>query len=155
MAHELDPFMATMVAQSRPLPIERALAIAGEHYGLEADATPLTGERDENFKLTLSDGAAYVLKIANPAQGEAVADLQIAALLHLERTDATLPCPRVLRALDGHTQVRFADTAGIARTAHILSYLPGRLLVESRRSSRQRAACGRLGGRLARAVGGF
>lgn len=155
MTDDLDSFMTTMVAQSDPVPLEQALAFARERYGLEADGARLTGERDENFRLTLADGAQYVLKIANPAQGAAVVDLQVAALLHLERTEATLPCPRVLRTRDGNTTARFEGAGGVARMVHILSYLPGRLLGESVRSSRQRAACGRLAGRLSRALKAF
>ena len=147
--------MATMVARSAPVTIDRAVALARASYGLEAEATRLTGERDENFALTTREGARYVLKIANPAESAAVAELPIAALLHLQRTDAALPCPRVLRALDGHTRVRFEDAAGLQRTACILSYLPGRLLADCSRSARQRAACGRLGGRLSRALAHF
>ena len=33
---DLDSFMATMVAQSIPLPIERAVALARERFGLDA-----------------------------------------------------------------------------------------------------------------------
>jgi hydroxylysine kinase len=155
MADDLDSFMATMVAQSGPMPIERAVALARERFGLEAQAARLTGERDENFKLTLLDGTEYVLKVANPAEAAAATDLQIAALLHLARTEAELPVPRILRTPDGDAGVRFEDAAGVERTARILSYLPGRLLEDSVRSSQQRAACGRLGGRLSRALGSF
>lgn len=155
MANDLNAFMATMVTPSRSVPIERAVALARERYGLDAEVAPLTGERDENFRLTLPDGAQYVFKIANPAESAAVTDLQTAALLHLEKTDAALPTPRILRALNGEPQVRFEDQSGIERTARILRYLPGRLLGESVRSSRQRAACGRLGGRLIHALRSF
>jgi hydroxylysine kinase len=151
----LGAFMATMVAQSRPVPLERAVALVRECYGLEAGAQRLTGERDENLKLTVRDGAEYVLKIANPSEHAAVTDLPTAALLHLENTDRTLPCPRVVRALNGSTQVRFADEAGIERTARVLTYLPGTLLGTATRSRRQRAACGRMGGRLACALRSF
>lgn len=155
MAEDLDAFMATMVAHARPVPIERAVAFARERYGLAAQATRLSGERDESFRLTVPDGRRYVLKIASPAESPQVTELQTAALLHLESTDAALPCPRVLPALHGEVSVRFEDEAGGGRTARILSYLPGRLLGECSRSARQRAGCGRLGGRLARALGGF
>jgi hydroxylysine kinase len=152
---DLDAFMATMVAQSRPVPEERAVALARERYGVQASATRLTGERDENFKLTASDGAEYVLKIANSAESAAITGLQIGALVHLQRIDGALPVPRILRTLEGEVEVRFADSAASARTARILTYLSGRLLAESVRSSAQRAACGRLGGRLSRALGRF
>jgi Ser/Thr protein kinase RdoA (MazF antagonist) len=155
MADDLDSFMATMVAQSGPMPIERAVALVRERFGLEAQAARLTGERDENFKLTLPDGTEYVLKIANPAEAAAATDLQIGALLHLARTEAELPVPRILHTPSGEAGVRFQDAHGVERTARILSYLPGRLLEDSVRSPQQRAACGSLGGRLSRALGSF
>jgi hydroxylysine kinase len=151
----LDAFMATMVAQSRPVPLERAAAVVRECFGFAADTVRLTGERDENFKLTARTGAEYVLKISNPAETAAATELATAALLHLEETDPTFPCPRVVRALNGATHVRFADEAGGERTARVLTYLAGRLLGTASRSQRQRAACGRTGGRLACALRGF
>jgi Ser/Thr protein kinase RdoA (MazF antagonist) len=135
--------------------IERTVALVGERYGFEPLATRLTGERDENFRLTAADGTEYVLKIANPAENPAETDFQTAALLHLERADPTLPCPRVVRARDGSAHVRFADAAGGERTARLLTYLPGRLLGAAGRSQQQRAACGRLGGRLSLALRSF
>ena len=151
----LGAFMATMVAQARPVPIERAIALVRECYGFEAQAARLTGERDENFRLSARNGAEYVLKIANPAENAALTELQIAALLHLERTAPTLPCPRVVRALNGDTHVGFADEAGSARTARVLTFLPGRLLGTASRSPQQRADCGRTGGRLSCALRNF
>jgi hydroxylysine kinase len=148
--------MATMVAQSSPVPIERVIALARARYGLEVQAERLTGERDENFKLTVRDGTKYVLKVANRAETAAATDLQIAALLHLARDGGELPVPRVLLTPEGgESQVRFEDAAGVERTARMVSYLPGRLLEDATRSPRQRAACGRLGGLLSRALSGF
>lgn len=147
--------MATMVAQSRPVPIERAVALVRERYGLESRAARLTGERDENFKLTAQDGAEYVLKIANPAENPAVTDLGTTALRHVEKTDPAFPCPRVLREHNGGTHVRFVDESGVERTARVLTYLPGRLLGTAARSQRQRTACGRVGGRLTQALRSF
>src|SRR5215831_6910585 len=155
MTADVNAFLATMVAPSRPLPTERVLALVREHYGFEPLATRLTGERDENFRLSLADGAEYVLKIANPAENPAETDLQTAALLHIEKTDPALPCPRVLRDRTGGTHVRFADECGAERTARVLTFLPGRLLGASHRSQRQRADCGRIGARLTLALRGF
>ena len=117
--------------------------------------TRLTGERDENFRLTADDGTEFVLKIANPAESPAETDLQTAALLHIEKTDPELPCPRVLRDCTGGTHVGFVDECGAQRTARVLTFLPGRLLGASTRSQRQRAACGRIGARLTLALRGF
>lgn len=151
----VDAFMATMVAPSRPVPLERAVGLVRERYGLEPRAARLTGERDENFRLTDDDGAEYVLKIANPAEDPAETDLQTAALLHIEAADPALPIPRVVREREGGAQVRFVDEAGSTRTARIVTYLPGRLLGQAARSQRQRAACGDMGARLALALRDF
>jgi hydroxylysine kinase len=153
--HDVDDFMATMVVQSPPVPIERAVALVREHYGLETRAARLTGERDENFKLSAPDGAEFVLKIANSAERPAVTDLPTAALLHVEKIDPTFPCPRVVRDRSGGTRVRFTDEDGHERTARVLTYLPGRLLLTTVRSQRQRAACGLMGARLITALRDF
>jgi hydroxylysine kinase len=151
MTNDVDSFMATMVAHSR-LPIAKAVALVKEHYDLETRAIRLTGERDENFKLSAADGSAYVLKIANAAEERAVGDLLTAALQHVERTDPTFPCPRVVPGRGGHTCVSFIDASGAQRTARLLTYLPGELLGATGRSREQRAACGRIAGRLTKAL---
>jgi hydroxylysine kinase len=155
MSQALDNFMATMVAQARPVPIERAIALVREHYGLDASGARLTGERDENFRLRAADGAEYVFKIANPAEPPTVTELPAAALLHIARIDPGFPCPRVVRSCCASTHVRFTDQDGLDRTACLLTYLPGELFGKAPRSARQRAACGRLAGRLTRALAGF
>jgi len=155
MSAELDTFMATMVAQARSLPHEDAVALVRERYRLETHAVRLTGERDENFRLTARDGAEYVLKIANPAEDPAVTLLPAAALAHIARTDAGFPCPRLVPERSGHTHVRFTDRDGVDRRAYLLTYLPGKLLGQAARSSTQRAACGHTAARLSRALATF
>ena len=154
-ASDLDAFMATMVGPSVPVSCGRAETFAREQYDLRAAATRLTGERDENFKLVSADSREYVLKIASAAEEPAVTDLPTAALLHVERVDPGFPCPRVLRNRDGLTSSRFEDAAGLGRTARILTYLPGKTLRSSARSSAQRAACGRVAARLGVALRTF
>jgi hydroxylysine kinase len=166
---DLDAFMATMIAPSVATSCDEAEKFAFELYGLHSVATRLTGERDENFKLVCPDRREYVLKIASAAEPPAVTDLPTAALLHVERVDPGFPCPRVLRNRDGLTCSQFAGdaaadpartpgpapTAGAARTARILTYLPGKILRSSTRSAAQRAACGRVAARLGLALRDF
>jgi Ser/Thr protein kinase RdoA (MazF antagonist) len=135
--------------------VEEAERLARDRYGLASSATPLTGERDENFKLRCADGTQYVLKVAHPAEEPAVTDLSIAALLHLERVDPTLPCPRVLRNLEGGAHSLYEDHDGRQRTARILTYLPGSPLRAATRSRAQRVACGNLAARLGLALRSF
>src|SRR6516164_6486635 len=134
MAEDVDAFMATMVMPGHPLPLSRAVSLVRECYGLEARVARLTGERDENFKVTAADGSDYVLKVAHPAEDSGVTDLSTAALLHLESQDPALPCPRVVRARGGHNHIRFIDDLGTERAARLLTYLPGRPLGGSHRS---------------------
>jgi hydroxylysine kinase len=155
MPTHVDAFLATMVAPSRPMSIERVSSLVRHHYGFEPRTTRLTGERDENFRLTADDGAEYILKVANPAENPAETALQTAALLHIEMVDPALPCPRVVRDRMGGTHVRFLDESDAERTARVLTFLTGRLLGASTRSSRQRAECGRIGARLTLALRGF
>jgi Ser/Thr protein kinase RdoA (MazF antagonist) len=151
----LDAFMATMVSCAQALPLERAVSIVRDNYGFESRATRLTGERDENFRISAADGGEFVLKVAHPAEDPAVADLTTAALVHLERHDSSLPCPRVVGARGGQPYVCFSDESGAARTARLLTYLQGRPLASADSSPGLRAACGRLGGRLTRALRSF
>src|SRR6516225_4381904 len=155
MTDDVSAFMATMVMHPHALPLPRAVDLAREYYGLEVDAARLTGERDENFRLTAAGGVDYVLKVAHPAENPAVTDLTTAALLHLESQDPDLPCPRVVRARGGHSRIRFIDDQRIERTARLLTYLPGRPLGRTHRSQRMREECGRLGGRLVCALRTF
>ncbi len=155
MPAEVDAFLATMVTPSLPMPIARMVALYAITMASNRGWTRLTGERDENFRLIVDDGADYLLKIANPAENPAETALQTAALLHIEKTDPELPCPRVLRGRTGGTHFCFVDECGSERIARVLTYLPGRLLGESTRSRRQRADCGRMGARLMLALRGF
>jgi hydroxylysine kinase len=135
--------------------LARAESLAREHFGILGHAERLTGERDENFWIRTEVGPGYVLKVANAAEAPEITDLQIAALLHVERVDPTLPCARVHRCKDGGTQARFIDENGTHRTAVLYSFLPGKPLLHARRSSVQRAACGRLLARLGHALRNF
>jgi hydroxylysine kinase len=149
-ASDLDAFMATMVAARDAASDTAAATLAREEYGLEVTATRLSGERDENFKLTDAQGRRYVLKIASAAEDPVITDLPTAALLHVEHVDPQFPCPRVLRNRTGLTQVRFEQ-----RTARILTYLEGNTLRSTQGSAQQRAACGRLAARLGLALRDF
>ena len=77
-----------------PVSVAEAAALA-ERFGLEGSAiTPLTGERDSNFRLRARDGTDWVLKVVHPQEDPAVTDLQNQAMLHVARRDPALPTPR-------------------------------------------------------------
>ena len=155
MPDHSDTLLAQLIVEPVGMTDDEAAALAREHYGLAVSVTRLTGERDENFKLTTPEGVEYVLKVASARESPAATDLQTAALLHLERVDPRIPCPRILHTREGEAAIRLRDARGAERSAHILSYLPGRLLCDAVPSNLQREACGRLAGQLAHALGSF
>jgi hydroxylysine kinase len=155
MTNDLDIFMATMVSHAACVSPELAARLVREHYGLEGAAERLTGERDENFRMVARQGGEFVFKIANAAEEPEVTDLQVAAMLHVERANPQLPCPRVRHDLEGRAQIRFEDETGARRTARLVTYLPGTPLRTASRSPQQRRACGRFLAGMARALSDF
>lgn len=152
---DLDALMATMVAGRDPLTPDFVHTLLREHYALEGELTPLTGERDQNVRVATSGGQTWVLRIAHAREPAEQSDMAPAAMLHVERSDPELPCPRVLTTRRGERLLRFTDERGAKRCAHVVSFLPGRVLAAVPRSAPQRNACGRAAGRLARALAGF
>src|SRR5512147_1342958 len=75
--------------------------IARELYGMEARATALFSERDQNFHLRTAQGPGAVLKLYNALEDPAIVDFQIAALGHLALQDPGLPVPRLLQTRAG------------------------------------------------------
>ncbi|MEP7245601.1 MAG: phosphotransferase [Gammaproteobacteria bacterium] len=154
-ANDLAPFMETMVGHGPSVPPEFVERVVRDHYGLDVHADRLTGERDENFRVRAGRGAEYMLKIANAAEQPSITQLSTAALLHMEKVDPGFPCPRVCRARNGQPQIQFDDPAGQVRTARLVTFLSGKRLLSVARSKKQRASCGRLAARLARALRNF
>jgi hydroxylysine kinase len=56
-------FAATLSGASEPLSCEAVRTLAADRYCIEAVPERLTGERDQNFRLSAEDGSEYLLKI--------------------------------------------------------------------------------------------
>ncbi|MCA1652118.1 MAG: aminotransferase class III-fold pyridoxal phosphate-dependent enzyme [Acidobacteria bacterium] len=95
-----------------------AASLAREIYGLDAEAHPLTSERDQNFLLE-TDRGRFVLKIANASEDRATLEAQNAAMSHLALHTAMSPRP--LPALDGNVIVPTADS----HLVRLLTWIPG------------------------------
>ncbi|WYX63095.1 hypothetical protein WJ967_13910 [Achromobacter xylosoxidans] len=70
---------ALFAAEPPKLSLPEAEALALRHYGLAAQATLLSSERDQNFLLRDAAGGAYVLKATHPAEDPAVTDFHTGA----------------------------------------------------------------------------
>ena len=107
---------------------DAAAALARRFYGLDAEASPLPSERDQNFLLVTPAGERFVLKIANATEEHGILEAQSAAMIHLAHTGVT-PC--VLPAKSGETIVRTDDGYAV----RLLSWLSGEPLGTRDRSS--------------------
>ncbi len=141
------PLGSSLTTAPPTLPQDQAAALAQTHFGLTGDLSPLTSERDLNYRLTTPHGR-YVLKLANPSEPPEVTQFQTRALIHLEGTD--LPVPRVIRTLDGRTEAQTPH--GILR---LLTYVEGQPQHLTPRSLAQTAQMGQMAARLARGLHGF
>lgn len=122
-------------------------ALVQAHWRMSGTLSALTSERDLNYRLTTRQGR-FVVKLANPAEAEAVTHFQTRALLHLEAS--VLPVPRIVRTSAGATEV--ATPHGVLR---VLTYLEGQPLYLAPKSLQQRAAIGRIAARLTLGLQGF
>ncbi|MGJ4854673.1 phosphotransferase [Labrys sp. La1] len=138
-----------------PVSKARAEAIIRDHYGLDVEAFPLIGERDNNFQLLAGDGREFLLKIVNPAEDVAVTDFQTEALLHIARRDADLPVPRVVRTQAGEAYFWLEEPGQPPRLVRVLTYLPGTPLAKLERGPALRRNLGAGLARLDRALDGF
>lgn len=129
-------------------------ALLAHVWGLEGVFEPLPGERDQNLKVTASDGRAYVLKIANAAEPAETLAFQNAALDHIAVADASLPVPRTVRSRDGAT-IAPVRHDGASFMARLVTHLAGEPALDFRPTPGFRRAAGRLTGRLDRALSGF
>jgi len=138
------------------LELDYVESLVQERYGIRARAERLTGDRDENFRLRVEDGAGYVLKAPSAAESATTtAGLLPAVLMHLEHIASDLPVPRLVRSREGGTHITFSDCGGKRRIASLCTFLPGKLLMSAARHPAQRRSCGALLARLGGALRTF
>jgi 4-aminobutyrate aminotransferase-like enzyme/Ser/Thr protein kinase RdoA (MazF antagonist) len=132
----------------------RAARIAREMYALDARATRLPSERDQNFLLETPRGERLVLKIANAGEDSAMLDAQQSALTHLASGGGRTP--RIIRTVTG---AAMAEATGADDRRHIVwavTHLPGITLARvTRRSPALLEDYGHAIGALRRGLAGF
>ncbi len=137
--------------QSRRSIVSEAVELARDLYGLDATASPLNGEFDDNFHLKTRENEQYTLKIMRPGCDPALVDLQCAVLDRLR----DLPVPRAAKTAV-NTVVNRVGTAPDGRLVWLLEWIPGRLLADYRpHTPAMLADIGRMLARVDRALEGF
>jgi hydroxylysine kinase len=126
-----------------------------KHWGIEGELGRLSGERDQNFRITAADGSRYVFKIASPLEDLALVDFQTQALLHLDASDPGIPVPRIRRSLSGNLFETLTTDAG-DHPVRVLSWVGGVPLGNFDPPSHDTIAqIGALQGRMCHAFQGF
>jgi len=134
---------------------EDAVRVARELYGIEGEFKRLYSERDQNYRISDSNGPAYVLKFANSDEDPGVLDMQHQALAHVEDRDPELPVPRVIRTKDGALSDIVDDADGKAHIVRVLSYMPGTDIKNVELTPKVLRALGATTARLGKALRSF
>src|SRR5580693_486046 len=128
--------------QSRRSTVSEAVELARDLYGLDAAASPLNGEFDDNFHLKTRENVEYALKIMRPGCDPALVGLQCAVLDRLRE----LPVPRVIGDVK--------ESNG--RLVWLLEWIPGRLFADYKPHTPEMLAnLGRMLAGVDRALEGF
>lgn len=124
------------------------------HYHLVADVSPLRGERDTNFLVSVNGQDAYVLRVANSAEQQVVADFRAAELMHLEQSAPELPVPRIRLTANGAHGFEWMGSNG-RRIGQLVTYLPGIPMATTGDSALPYRQLGEVAARMALALEGF
>jgi len=136
------------------LDVDALHAALGRSWGLAGELTSVHGERDRNFRLDAADGR-YLLKVHNPADGEAVLDLQCSALRHLRAVAPDLPVPAVVATQDGRSWLELTGRDGRHSLAWVMTWLDGQHPAPEMLGPAQLRDWGRTAARLGQALRGF
>jgi 4-aminobutyrate aminotransferase-like enzyme/Ser/Thr protein kinase RdoA (MazF antagonist) len=136
------------------LDIDALHASLGRSWGLAGELTAVHGERDRNFRLEGAEGR-YLLKVHNPADGDAVVDLQCSALRHIRAVAPDLPVPAVVPTQDGRSWVDLTGRDGRHSLAWVMTWLDGRHPTPEMLAPPQLRDWGRTSARLGQALRGF
>jgi 4-aminobutyrate aminotransferase-like enzyme len=152
MVKRPDPLESTPPAFGE----EAARQILREGFGVESSSLrPLSGERDQNFRVGTAAGQRFLFKISNPADERPVLEMQAAALRHIERVDPGLPVMRSLPTVAGESWVEVPGPDGRSYPARLFTFLPGQATSNTALTTKAIWSHGQITARLGRALRGF
>ena len=151
-----DPMLAGLLASAPPrIPAEHAEAVLREHWGIDGQTHEIACERDQNFRVETTQGIGYVLKLSNPQENPQNTNFQTEALRWVERTDPTLPVPRVVATREGHQELTLKLPDGRYSVVRVLSWIDGTPLYMVGITPAMQEKIGTILARLGRALCGF
>ena len=127
------------------------IEIALDQYGIEATATKLPGEIDDNFLLKTDKGEQYLLKIAHPDTTPETIEFQNHLSLHLQDKTNNFLLPKVIPNKEGVFHFFHNN-----RVVRLISWIPGRPWATIKPKTKAlRQQLGRVCGELTTALTGF
>lgn len=114
--------MTEDVRKKPRLTVEQAENTTAQTFGLFGTASPLAGERDQNFKIE-TPGGNYVLKIANPETRLEVLELENQAI-RIAHAISDFDSPQIIKSLDNHAIIPVTES-GQSWHVRCLTYVPG------------------------------
>jgi 4-aminobutyrate aminotransferase-like enzyme len=152
MVKRPDPLESTPPAFGE----QAARQILREGFGVESSSLkPLSGERDQNFRVDTAAGQRFLFKISNPADDGPILAMQAAALRHIERVDPGLPVMRALPARAGESWVEVPGPDSRTYPARLFTFLPGQVAANTALTTEAIWSHGQTTARLGRALRGF
>ena len=100
-----------------------ACNLAHDLFGLDATASVLPSERDQNFMLVTPD-AMFILKIANALEDRDFLDAQQQILSHLAAAGIDY-CPQMVPARNGNSINKITSETGDEHAVYLMTYLMG------------------------------
>ena len=147
--------MKFLRANAPTFPLDEVRRLALHHYGLTGEARALYSERDQNTLFREADGSAWMLKIANAAEGRDAIDCQIEVLQHIRRVDSSLPVPRVRLTTELQKTALATADGGARHIVYALSFLDGHVAGELELEPALLWRIGAIQARLGLAMRGF
>lgn len=147
--------MQELSAQRKVISFEEAKEIAHRIYGLDGEITRFATEKDDTFRIDLSSGQRYVLKIAHPSERREELDFQVTLLRHLATCAPHLPIPRIFADRDGRHLPSIETRSSEMRVIRLMSFIPGTPLDRAASSPDLRRRIGELLAHLRHAMADF
>jgi 4-aminobutyrate aminotransferase-like enzyme/Ser/Thr protein kinase RdoA (MazF antagonist) len=116
----------SLLKYSPKFSLEEASALARDIYGVDATASALPSERDQNFLLKDQSGEKYVLKIANALEDRALLEAQQQAMKRIAE-HASL-CQRIAPNRSGDLLTEIRSSSGATHFIWMVTWLPGATL---------------------------
>ena len=134
--------------------LEEASALARDLYSLDASASRLPSERDQNFLLKDRSGGKYVLKIANAMEDRALLEAQQEAMARVAERSPRGQRTAPTQSGDLLTEIRSAS--GMRHFVWMVDWLPGVALGDLKHHSPELLRdLGRRVGQIDGALAGF